>query len=282
MLEPVYQLIETVAPVAWLGPDFMKRAFLAMIFIAPACAGVGVLVVNFRMAFFSDAVSHSAFTGVALGVLLGINPMITLVALGVLVGFMVTRIKERSDLPTDTIIGVMFSISVALGVVIISARRGLSRILESFLYGNILAVSEPEVGVMALLLVAVVVFLALSYNRLFLIGINDALAHTRGVRVKLYNYVFAAVLALVVTVSIRVIGILLVTAMLILPGACARNIARSAGEMFWYSVITALVSAVVGLALCFYFDTAPGATVILVSGIIFILTYPVRMMRRSF
>jgi len=277
MLDPIFQIMDSIAPVSWLGPEFMKRAFLALLFIGVACSAMGVLVVNFRMAFFSDAISHSAFTGVAIGILFGVNPMITLVVLGLLVGFGVTRLKEHSDLPTDTIIGVTFSLAVALGIVIISAKRALSRTLEAFLYGNVLAVSDVEVTMMALLLLAVIVFLGLSYNRLFLIGINDSLAQTRGVKVKVYNYIFAAVLALVVTVSIRVVGMLLVTAMLIVPAACARNLARSAGAMFWYSIIVGLISAVAGLALSFKLDTSTGATVILVAGILFILTYPVRM-----
>jgi len=279
MLDFLYQIIDILAPVSWLEPDFMKRAFLALIFIAPACAAMGVLVINFRMAFFSDAISHSAFTGVALGLLLGVNPMLTLVALGLLVGFGVTRIKEKSDLPTDTIIAVVFSIAVAFGIVIISARRGLSRTLEAFLYGNVLAVGETEVVMMAALLVAVSVFMALSYNKLFLIGINEDLAQTSGIKIRLYNYCFAAFLALVVTISIRVIGILLVTAMLIVPAASARNVAKNAGTIFWYSVVVSVVSAVAGLAASFKLDTATGAMVILVAGIFFAMTYPVRIWR---
>ncbi len=279
MLEPLYNFMDLFLHVSWLEPQFMKRALLSLLFIAPACAAMGVLVVNFRMAFFSDAVSHSAFTGVALGVLFGINPMITLILLGILVGFGVTRIKERSELPTDTIIGVFFSLGVALGIVIISARRALSRTLDAFLYGNVLAVTDGEVVLMSALLVAVILFLAFGYNRLFLIGINEALARTGGVRVKLHNYAFAAMLALVVTVAIRIVGILLVTAMLIVPGACARNLARSAGGMFWYAVAVGLISSLLGLAVSFEFNTATGAMVILISGALFILTYPLRFLQ---
>lgn len=279
MLEPIYQIINVVAPVAWLEPDFMKRALLALIFIAPACAAMGVIAINFRMAFFSDAVSHSAFTGVAIGMLLGIDPMITLVGFGLLVGFGITRLKERSELPADTIIGVAFSIAVAFGIVIISARRGLSRVLEAFLYGNVIAVGEGEVILMALLLAVVILFLAYGYNRLLLIGINDALAQTSGVNVRFYNYAFAAMLALVVTVSIRVVGMLLVTAMLVVPAAAARNIARSAGSMLHYSTIIAFISAVAGLWISYEMNTSTGATVILISGSIFVLTYPIRAFR---
>jgi len=278
MLDPLFNFMDLFLHVSWLEPQFMKRAFLSLLFIAPACGAMGVLVVNFRMAFFSDAISHSAFTGVALGVLFGVNPMITLVLLGIFVGFGVTRIRERSELPTDTIIGVFFSLGVALGIVIISARRALSRTLDSFLYGNVLAVTDGEVVLMFALVAAVILFLAFGYNRLFLIGVNDALARTGGVRVKLYNYAFAAMLALVVSVSIRVVGILLVTAMLIIPGACARNLARSAGGMFWYSVAVGLASSMLGLVLSFEFNAATGAMVILISGLFFLLTYPLRLL----
>lgn len=269
--------MDLLLPFDWLAPMFMKRALLALLCIAPACAAMGVLVVNFRMAFFSDAVSHSAFTGVALGLMLSINPMITLMLFGILVGIGITQLRSRSELPSDTIIGVFFSAAVALGIVIISHRRALSRYLEAFLYGDVLAISRAELVGMFVLLAAVLVFIGYSYNELFLIGLNEDLARTRGTRVRLYNFTFSILLTLVVTVSIRAIGILLVTAMLIVPAATARSLARSAGGMFWYALVAAVISAVVGLAASFKFDTATGATVILISSILFVLSYPAKL-----
>lgn len=258
----------------------MKRALLALLFVAPACAAIGVLVVNFRMAFFSDAISHSAFTGVALGVLLAVNPTITMILFGILIGLGITNIKRRSELPTDTIIGVFLSGAVALGIVIISHKRALGRLLEAFLYGDVLAISNTELVGMALLMFLVLLFIGYSYNELFLIGLNEDLAKTRGTKVTVYNYVFSVLLAAVVTVTIRTIGILLVTAMLIVPAATSRNFAKSAGGMFWYSVACAVISAVAGLALSYKMGAATGATVILVSTILFALTFPLKVLQK--
>jgi len=280
MVDIIYSGMDKLLPFQWLAPVFMKKALLALLCVAPACAAMGVLVVNFRMAFFSDAVSHSAFTGVALGLMLAVNPMITLVLFGVLVGLGITRLRSGSELPSDTVIGVFFSAAVALGIVIMSHRRSLGRYLEAFLYGDVLAVSRGELAGMFALLVIVLAFVGYSYNELFLIGLNEDLARTRGTRVRLYNYAFSVLLALVVTVSIRAIGILLVTAMLIVPAATARSLARSAGGMFWYALAAAVISAVAGLAASFHFDTATGATVILIAAILFALSYPANIILR--
>jgi zinc transport system permease protein len=281
MINMIFSALDIILPFKWLEPEFMKRALLALLCVAPACAAMGVMVVNFRMAFFSDAVSHSAFTGVALGLLFAINPMITLVIFGVLVGLGITQLRSRTDLPTDTIIGVFFSGAVALGIVIISHRRALGRLLEAFLYGDVLAISRGDLKMMFVLLIVVLGFIGYSYNELFLIGLNEDLSRTRGTRVKLYNYAFSILLALVVTVSIRAIGILLVTAMLIVPAATARTLAKSAGGMFWYAIGVSLISAVSGLAASYHFDTATGATVILVATILFALSYPARLILKG-
>lgn len=280
MADYLYGLMEVLLPLDWLQPLFMKRALLALLFMAPACASIGVLVVNFRMAFFSDAISHSAFTGVALGMLLAVNPTITMVLFGILIGLGVTNIKRRSELPTDTIIGVFLSGAVALGIVIISHKRALGRLLESFLYGDVLAINDMELVSMALLMLIVLIFIGYSYNELFLIGLNEDLAKTRGTRVTLYSYIFSVLLAAVVTVTIRAIGILLVTAMLIVPAATARNFAKSAGGMFWYSIATAVVSAMAGLFLSYKIDTATGATVILLSTVLFAVTFPIKIFQK--
>lgn len=280
MAEHLYALMDILLPFDWLEPLFMKRALLALLFVSPACAAIGVLVVNFRMAFFSDAISHSAFTGVALGMLLAVNPTITMILFGILIGLGVTNIKRRSELPTDTIIGVFLSGAVALGIVIISHKRALGRLLEAFLYGDVLAIGNMELVGMALLMLVVLLFIGYSYNELFLIGLNEDLARTRGTQVSAYTYVFSVLLAAVVTVTIRTIGILLVTAMLLVPAATARNFAKSAGGMFWYSCATAVFSAVGGLALSYKMGTATGATVILIATILFALTFPIKVFQK--
>lgn len=272
LLAPLLSAMGHLLPFGFAEPLFMKRAILAMLFIAPAAAAVGVPLVHFRMAFFSDAIGHSAFTGVAIGVLLGVHPLLTMVAFGLFVAWAITLVKGRTELSPDTVIGVFFSTVVALGIAVISARKGLTRNLQAYLYGDLLAVSETELLWMAGLLAVVCVYLFLTYNRILLLGVHEGFAKSMGVPVRALEVSFAIVVALVVTTAIRAVGILLVTALLVVPAASARNIARGAPGAFWASIVFAVLSGLSGIAVSFYLDTATGATVVLFAGAFFAAT----------
>ncbi len=278
-MQALYDLMDTMLPFTWMQPDFMKNALLAVLLITPTCAMMGVKVVNFRMAFFTDAVSHSAFTGVALGVLFHVDPVITLIIFGFLIGLAIIHVKRRSQLNIDTIIGVFMAFCVSLGIAIISARRGLNKSLHSFLYGEIITINETELLFMLLLLITVLIYMVIAFNRLLLLGLNEPLARAQGVKAALFDYSQALLLALVVSIGIRSIGILLITAMLIVPAAAGRNLARSASGMFWNSIIIALASGIAGLILSFYLDTAVGATIILVGSAFFFITHLINLLR---
>ncbi len=263
-------------PFSFAEPEFMKRAILAVFFVAPAAAAVGVPLVQFRMAFFSDAIGHSAFTGVALGVLAGIHPLLTMVAFGLFVAWAITQVKGRTGLSPDTVIGVFFSTVVALGIAVISARKGLTRNLQSYLYGDLLAISGAEVLWMGALSAGVAVYLFLTYNRILLLGVNEGFARSLGVKGRAIETSFALVVALVVTTAIRAVGILLVTALLVVPAAAARNMARGAASAFWIATAISLVSGLAGIAASYYIDTATGATIVLFTAAFFALTAVMR------
>lgn len=281
LFDLIYALMGIVLPFEWISHDFMKRAFIAILFMAPAAAAVGIHVVNFRMSFFSDAISHSAFTGVAIGIVAGIDPVYTLVLFGILVGVLIVKMRKKSDLSVDAIIGVAFSTSVALGIVIISAKRGLTRNLHSFIYGDLLAVTEAELLLMSFLATVVLLFSVFMYNRLILMAVSEEVSRVKGVNTTLYEYMFSILLALVVCLSIRVVGILLVTAMIIIPATIGRTLSKSAGALFWISTLTAIVSSLVGLISSYYWDTSTGATVVLASAVFFIAAQIVKGLRSS-
>ena len=281
ILAGVFSIMDRLLPFAFLEPAFMKRALLALVMVAPAAAAVGVPLVQFRMAFFSDAIGHSAFTGVALGVLLGVSPTWTMAVFGALVAVAITLVKGRTDLSTDTVIGVFFSTVIALGIAIISRQKGLTRNLQAFLYGDILAVSGAELAWMAALALLVAAYLFVAYNRLLLLGVHEGFARTKGVPVRAVEFSFSLVVALVVTTAIRTVGILLVTALLVVPAAAARNIAREAGMAFHLSVLVALLSSVSGLVASYYLDTATGATVVLAAAACFALSLAARSIASS-
>jgi zinc transport system permease protein len=280
LLDFLFSAMGRVLPFDFAEPLFMKRAILAMLFIAPAAAAVGVPLVHFRMAFFSDAIGHSAFTGVAIGVLLGVHPLLTMVAFGLFVAWAITRVKGRTELSPDTVIGVFFSTVIALGVAIISAQKGLTRNLQAYLYGDLLAVSETELLWMGMLLGVVGAYLFVAFNKIMLIGVHEGFAKSMGVPVRGLEISFALVVALVVTTAIRAVGILLVTALLVVPAAAARNVARGAVSAFWVAIAIAVVSGLSGIAASYYLDTATGATVVLFAAALFAATAMHKVMCR--
>jgi len=271
--------MDRLLPLAFAEPTFMKRAILAVLFVAPAAAAVGVPLVQFRMAFFSDAIGHSAFTGVALGVILGIHPLLTMVAFGLFVAYAITMVKGRTGLSPDTVIGVFFSTAIALGIAVISARKGLTRNLQEYLYGDLLAISGAEVIWMAALFLGVAVYLFFAFNRILLLGVHEGFARSLGVRGRMLEISFSLVVALVVTTAIRAVGILLVTALLVVPAAAARNVARGAAEAFWIAIAVSLASGIAGTAASYHLDTATGATIVLFASAFFALTAGIRLAR---
>lgn len=266
MLDPS-PLIDTLLPFACLQAPFMRQALLGLVLLAPMAAAMGVQVVNFRMAFFADAISHSAFAGVAMGLIFAVNPHWTMLAFGLVVGVGIMAVQRGSSLSSDTVIGVFFSAVVAFGLAVVSRDRNAARDLQRFLYGDILTIDDQTLLCLQLLFVLIMVFQAWGYNRMLYIGLNPMLAKAHRVQVASYQFIFAGLLSLVVIFAVWAVGVLLVTALLIVPAATARNLARSAGGMFWWALLVSLTSAVSGLILSAqdWARTATGATVILVA-----------------
>ncbi len=268
-----------VLPERW-NYGFMRLALLECVLLAPISAAMGVQVVNFRLAFFSDAIAHSAFAGVAIGFLLAgvsdlVDPRLTMILFGLLVGWGIAAVRRKTDLSSDTVIGVFFSTVVAFGIAIVTNQRQTGT-FQRYLYGDILTLTPIDIAHSTGLAVLVLLFMLLGFNRLTLIGLNAELAHSRSIAVRAYDYAFSLLLALVVTVSIRIAGILLVTAMLVVPAAAARNLARSAGGMFWWAMFIGLMSGLIGIIASFsrYFeDVGVGAAIILAAACLFAISY---------
>ena len=272
LFNPLYASLQSWVPFEWAQFSFMWRAVLAMGVIAPLCAVMGVHVVNFRMAFFSDAISHSTFTGVALGILLGLDPFYSLIGLGVLAGLFITQLKRRSELSSDTIISVILSGLVAIGITLLFVRQE-TRNFDAYLYGAILALTDGELVFLFLVGGLIFILMAGWFNRLILISLNMNLASSRGIAAGRMEYLFAVLLALVVTFSLRAVGLFMVTALLVIPAATARTLARGIGSLFWIAVGAASFSGLSGILLSFYLDTPAGATIILISCLLFLLSW---------
>ncbi|MHC4871747.1 MAG: metal ABC transporter permease [Planctomycetota bacterium] len=280
-LSIIYDLIPKILPFECMEMRFMQQALLGLLLLAPMAAAMGVQVVNFRMAFFADAISHSAFAGVALGLIFAINPHWTMPSFGLLVGLGIMVSQRRSNLSNDTIIGVFFSAVIAFGLAVVSRDRSVARDLQQFLYGDILTLDQTDIWSMIILFIALMAFQAYSYNKLLYIGLNPVLAEAHRIKVATYQYIYAALLSLVVIFSVWAVGVLLVTAMLIVPAAAARNFARSSGSMIWWALLVSCTSAVIGLLISAqeWAGTATGATVILVSFGWFLVSAAVAFLR---
>ncbi len=270
----VYDFISVILPFDCMQVRFMQKALFGLILLAPMTAAMGVQVINFRMAFFSDAVSHSAFAGAAMALIFSTNPHWTMPVFGLMVGLGIMAMQRGSALSSDTIIGVFFSAVIAFGLAVVSRDRSAARNLQNFLYGDILTITDMDINCLVALFVILILFQTWGYNRMIYIGLNATLAETHQVRVAAYQYAFAGLLSLVVIFAVYAVGVLLVTAMLIVPAAAARNLARSSGGMFWWALLAAVFSAVGGLIVSAqeWARTASGATIILIASLWFVVS----------
>lgn len=272
----VYNILDLLLPFSWADYRFMKNALLAIVIIAPLMGILGTMAVNNKMAFFSDALGHSALTGVALGVLLGIkNEIISLVAFGVLLALVITRVKNKGNASSDTVISVFSSTAIALGLLVLSYGGGFAK-YSAYLVGDILSVTPGEILCLFIALITVVIIWAVIYNKLLLISINRELAASRGIKTVLYENIFVIVVAVVVMLSIKSVGILLINSLLILPAATARNVSKNSRSYLTVSVITSLLCGVFGLVTSFYTNTSAGATIVAVLAVVFFVTYIIK------
>ena len=271
-MELIYGFLE-ILPFEMFQYDFMKNAFLASVLIAPLFALLGTMAVNNKMAFFSDALGHSAFTGIGLGVLLGLDdPLLAMLAFGIFLGLVITKVKAANLVSSDTVISVFSSAAMALGIVILSARGGFAK-YSAYLIGDILTVGQGDLLVILVVLLLAYALWAVFYNRLLLLCVNRSLAASRGVRVMLTENLFVAMDAVAVMVSIRWVGILMINSLLILPAAAARNITTNARGYHWTAAAFGLLSSLTGLGLSYSLGVSAGAMMVLTAAVLFFVTY---------
>lgn len=278
-----YSLLDLLLPFGWLQHAFMKNALLGVLLVTPIFGLLGTMIVNNRMAFFSDSLGHSALTGIALGVIVGkafplldINPIWSMLFFSVLITIAILVVKEANTASTDTIIGVFSSTAVALGIVILSRNGGFNK-YSVYLIGDLLSISPNDLLTLSIVFVLVISLWIVIFNKLLLASMNPSLARSRGINVRLYEYLFAMMMAVIVTISIQWVGILIISSLLILPAASSRNIANNMRQYHVYSVLIALISGISGLILSYYWGTATGATIVLISSAFFAVTFIVKL-----
>ena len=276
----IWYWICDLLPIEMLHWDFMKNALLAVLIMSPLFGIMSTMIVTGRMSFFSDALGHSAFTGIAIGCICGISaPTWVAVFFAVVFALLFSFVRSRSNHAADTLIGVFSSTAVALGIFIATLGGDSFTKFNRYLIGDILSVTGAEIGMLALVLIAVFVFWVLAGNRLTLTAIHPQVASSRGIPTGLTQTVFTVAIAVVVTLAISWVGLLILNSLLILPGASARNVAKNLKQYHLFSVCFALVAGITGLCISYLLGASAGAAISLVLALVFAISFLLR--RRS-
>ena len=264
-------------PFEMLRWDFMKNAMLALLLMAPLFGLMSTMIVTGRMSFFSDALGHSAFTGIAIGAICGMSaPTRAAVLFSVVFALIFSYVRSRSNQAADTLIGVFSSTAVALGIFIATLGGGSFTKYNKYLIGDILSVTPGEIGLLALVLTVVLIFWVLCANRLTLTAIHPQLASSRGIPVGLSQTLFTVAIAVVVTLSISSVGLLILNSLMVLPGASARNVSKNLRQYHGFSVLFALLAGIGGLTVSYYLGCSAGAAISLILAVIFAVTFALR------
>jgi ABC-type Mn2+/Zn2+ transport system permease subunit len=256
----------------FLAYPFIQRALLASIMVGILCPFVGNFVVLRRMSFFSDAISHSAFAGIAVGAILGIDLSLSSIAVAILIALLIAFLSEKTTLSHDTVIGIAFSGAIATGMLIIGMMKGYRGDIFTFLFGDILAITLSDLFLILMFSILTIAILLTFLKPFLQITFNRDLAQVEGINVRVFEYMLFLIIAIVITVSLKIIGIILVTSLLIVPAASAKNLASSMKHLFIFSCLFGVISGIVGLIVSIYLNTSSGPTIVLVSIGIFFLT----------
>lgn len=272
--------IVSLLPFEWAQPGqmyFMKHALLAVLVISPLFGLLSTMVVHSKMSFFSDALGHSAFTGMAIGAICGFHePTWAAILFALVFALLFNLVRRRSVLASDTVIGVFSSSAVALGIFLSTLGGRSFTKFNNLLIGDILSVEPGKIGLLAVILILCVVLWLVSFNQLMLSAVHPALADSRGVKVFWQEALFSMAIAVVVTISMTWVGLMVINSLLVLPAASARNMARNMAQYHMLSLLGAMVAGVVGLMTSYYVGASAGASITLYLAAWFILTFLMR------
>lgn len=272
-MELLYAWMQHLLPFEWARYTFMLNALLGVLLVTPLFGLLGTMVVNNQMAFFSDAIGHSALTGIAIGVILGFHdPLGAMLVFSVILAIGISKVKELSTSSPDTIIGAFAAMAMALGIVILSRGGGFAS-YSRYLIGDLLSITPGQIILLFLTFLSVIVYWSIIFNKLLLVSLNTSLAQSRGINVKLIEMSFSILMAIIVTMSIQWVGILIINSLLVLPAAAARNLAGNVRQYHSISIFVSVLCGLVGLILSYYWGTATGATIVLCSAVVFILSF---------
>ena len=265
--------------VTMLSYPFMQRALIAGVILAALLAWLGVFVVMRKMSFFSDGIAHSSLAGIAIGILASLQPLITAVIFSILFALAIYYLEKRTSLSSDAIIGMLFTSGMALGVVLISFKSGYQPDLMSFLFGNILAINNRDLVIIAALSAAISCFLAFNHRGITLMSLDRDSAYVEGINVDSLQVILYIVLAVSVVLGLKVLGIILVSALLIIPPSTAKLVSTSFRLLIVESLLFSEATVLAGIAISYYVNAPTGAVIVLVGTVLFFLAFLYKRLR---
>jgi len=252
--------------------DFMVRAFAAGIVTGIIAPLIGAFLVVRRLSLMAETLAHVSLLGVAIGLLANIQPVITATATAVAVSLGIEKIRTGKKIFGESALAIFFSGSLAFAAILISLAQGFNRSLFSYLFGSIATVSQVDLMLISALAAVIILALALVYKELFLVSFDEELAEVNGVNAKIVNLVLIVLAAITVSLSIRIVGILLIGALMVIPVVTAIQLSKSFKQVLTISVVVSLLSVISGLFISYYFDLASGGTIVAIALLFFLLS----------
>lgn len=259
--------------------EFMQNAFLAAIFIAILCPMVGVFLVLKRHAMIGDTLAHSAFAGVALGLVLGFNPILCAFLFTTVCGLVIEFLRDYYKKYAELILSIVLTFSVGVGITLISTGKVRGNV-NTYLFGSILTVTKQDLLIMVILSIISIATISLIYNKLVFITFDEEGAKVAGVNVKLINYIFALLVGATISVSIRIMGILVMSSMIAIPVATALQLNKGFKQTLLLSILFGFIDIILGLVFSYIINCAPGGTIALTSVIVLILVISLKPLFR--
>lgn len=261
--------------------EFLRHAVAAGVLVSLACGVIGVLVTVNRIVFISGGIAHTAYGGIGIGFYLGVNPAPCALVFSVVSALAMGWIEEKARQRADTVIGILWAVGMGVGILFIDATPGYKADLMTYLFGSILAVSVFDLVLMAILNLCIVLFVLATYRQQLAASWDGDYARTRGIPVRFYRYALLVMTALSVVLMMRVVGLILVIALLTIPAASAALVSRRMGTQMWLSILYGLAATQGGLMLSFYRNKTSGATIILAAAALYVLTYAAAALGRG-
>lgn len=252
--------------------DFIFRALVAAIGISIIAGSLGCFVIWQRMSYFSESISHSALLGASLGLASGLNIHIGLIIVGVLFAVLIVVLQQRDFLSNDVILGVFSHIALSLGIVVLTLVGGTNIDYFALLFGDVLSISNQDIIWIYSILIFVGVLLSVFWQRLLLLTLHEELAVSSGLNRLAYQLLFMFMIALTVSVSVQIVGVLLITSLLIIPPAVAKVFANSPKQMVFLSIVISMIAVFIGLNGSMHYDVATGPAIVIVLGCLFALS----------